>query len=138
MGERADGETLLQELRAAPTSHPYGTVSVEPLYVRAARTMGAEGFRLYASVVLPSSLPAIVSGAKLGWSFAWRSLMAGELIYASIGLGQLLTMGRELNDMSQVIAVMLVIIVLGLLADRLLFTPLEQQIRERWGLQVAS
>jgi len=115
-----------------------GVRNTPPLYVRAARTMGAEGFRLYASVVLPSSLPAIVSGAKLGWSFAWRSLMAGELIYASIGLGQLLTMGRELNDMAQVISVMLVIIVLGLLADRVLFTPLERQIRERWGLQVAS
>jgi NitT/TauT family transport system permease protein len=115
-----------------------GVRNTPPLYVRAARTMGAEGFRLYASVVLPSSLPAIISGAKLGWSFAWRSLMAGELIYASIGLGQLLTMGRELNDMSQVIAVMLVIIVLGLLADRVLFTPLERQIRERWGLQVAG
>ena len=114
-----------------------GVRNTPPLYVRAARTMGAEGFRLYASVVLPSSLPAIISGAKLGWSFAWRSLMAGELIYASIGLGQLLTMGRELNDMSQVISVMLVIILLGLLADRVLFTPLEQQIRERWGLQVA-
>ncbi|HEY4722790.1 MAG TPA: ABC transporter permease [Anaerolineae bacterium] len=114
-----------------------GVRNTPPLYVRAARTMGAEGFRLYASVVLPSSLPAIISGAKLGWSFAWRSLMAGELIYASIGLGQLLTMGRELNDMSQVISVMLVIIVLGLLADRVLFTPLERQIRERWGLQVA-
>jgi len=82
-------------------------------------------------------LPAILSGMKLGWSFAWRSLMAGELLYVSLGLGQLLTMGRELNDMSQVIAVMLVIIAIGLLADRAVFAPVERRVRERWGLQPA-
>jgi sulfonate transport system permease protein len=74
---------------------------------------------------------------KLGWSFAWRSLMAGELLYVSLGLGQLLTMGRELNDMSQVIAVMLLIVAIGLLVDRALFSPVEQGVRERWGLQAA-
>jgi NitT/TauT family transport system permease protein len=72
---------------------------------------------------------------KLGWSFAWRSLMAAELLYVSLGLGHLLTMGRELNDMSQVIAVMLIIIVIGLVIDRLVFAPIESRVRERWGLQ---
>jgi NitT/TauT family transport system permease protein len=75
---------------------------------------------------------------KLGWSFAWRSLMAGELLYYSLGLGQLLTLGRELNDMSQVIAVMLVIVAIGLLVDRALFSPVERRVRERWGLHGAS
>ncbi len=73
-----------------------------------------------------------VDALKLGWSFAWRSLMAGELLYVSLGLGHLLNMGRELNDMSQVIAIMLVIIAIGLIVDRLVFAPIEQ--RERWGL----
>lgn len=128
---------VMGSLLSVALSTADGVRNTPPLYVRAARTMGAEGFKLYASVILPSSLPAIISGMKLGWSFAWRSLMAGELLYVSLGLGQLLTLGRELNDMAQVIAVMLVIIMLGLLADRALFTPMEQRVRERWGLQAA-
>ena len=115
-----------------------GVRNTPPLYLRAARTMGAQGLTLYTRVILPAALPAIISGMKLGWSFAWRSLMAGELLYVSLGLGQLLTMGRELNDMSQVIAVMLVIVAIGLLVDRALFTPVERRIHERWGLHAAS
>ncbi len=104
------------------------------VYTRAARNLGARGLRLYLSVVLPSALPSIITWMKLGWSFAWRSLMAGELLYTLPGLGNLLNMGRELNDMSQVIAVMLVIIALGLLSDKLVFGVLEKRVRERWGL----
>lgn len=111
-----------------------GVKNTPPLYLRAARNLGASGWRLYALVILPAALPAIITGMKLGWSFAWRSLMAGELLYVSLGLGQLLNMGRELNDMSQVIAVMLVIIAIGLAVDRLIFAPLESRVRERWGL----
>jgi NitT/TauT family transport system permease protein len=116
-----------------------GVRNTPPLYLRAARTMGARGLRLYTGVILPSALPAILSGMKLGWSFAWRSLMAGELLYVSVGLGlgQLLTMGRELNDMSQVIAVMLLIVVIGLTVDRAVFAPAERRVRERWGLHPA-
>lgn len=112
-----------------------GVHNTPPLYLRAARTMGARGVRLYTGVILPAALPAILSGMKLGWSFAWRSLMAGELLYVSMGLGQLLTMGRELNNMSQVIAVMMVTVMIGLVVDRALFSPLERRVRERWGLQ---
>ena len=115
-----------------------GVRNTPPLYVRAARTMGVSRWHLYTGVILPAALPAIISGMKLGWSFAWRSLMAGELIYVSLGLGQLLSMGRELNDMSQVIATMLIIIAIGLIVDRLLFNPIERRVRERWGLQHAS
>ncbi len=111
-----------------------GVKNTPPLYLRAARNLGASGWRLYALVILPAALPAIITGMKLGWSFAWRSLMAGELLYVSLGLGQLLNMGRELNDMSQVIAVMLVIIAIGLAVDRLIFAPLESRVRDRWGL----
>jgi NitT/TauT family transport system permease protein len=111
-----------------------GVKNTSPKYLRAARNMGAGGFRLYRYVILPAAWPSILTGMKLGWSFAWRSLMAGELLYVSLGLGQLLTMGRELNDMSQVIAVMLVIIALGLLVDRLIFSRLERGVRQQWGL----
>lgn len=111
-----------------------GVKNTPPLYLRAARNLGADGWRLYILVVLPAALPAIITGMKLGWSFAWRSLMAGELLYAGAGLGNLLNMGRDLNDMSQVVAVMLVIIAIGLVVDRLIFAPLETRVRERWGL----
>jgi NitT/TauT family transport system permease protein len=111
-----------------------GVKNTDPVYLRAALNLGARGWRLYLLVILPAALPAIISGMKLGWSFAWRSLMAAELLYVSLGLGQLLMMGRELNDMNQVVAVMLVIIAIGLVVDRLAFTPLETRVRARWGL----
>lgn len=111
-----------------------GVRNTPPAYLRAARNMGARGWRLYRHVIFPAALPAILTGMKLGWAFAWRSLMAGELIYITLGLGQLLMMGRDLNDMSQVLAVMLVIIILGLSVDRVIFTPLERRVRAQWGL----
>jgi NitT/TauT family transport system permease protein len=111
-----------------------GVKNTPPLLIRAGRTMGMSGVALYSRVVLPSALPAIVSGMKLGWSFAWRSLMAGELLFVSAGLGHLLTVGRDLNDMSLVIAVMILIVLVGLVVDRLVFGTVEQAIRRRWGL----
>jgi len=111
-----------------------GVKNVPPIYLRAARTMGAGGFNLYTRVIIPAAMPSIISGLKQGWSFAWRALMAGELLYVSIGLGHLLTMGRELNDISQVMAVMIIIIVIGITVDRFVFTKLENRVRERWGL----
>lgn len=111
-----------------------GVKNTPPLYLRAARNLGARGWKMYALVILPAALPSIITGMKLGWSFAWRSLMAAELLYVSLGLGHLLMIGRELNDMSQVIAVMLVIIAIGLIVDRMIFAPVESRVRERWGL----
>jgi NitT/TauT family transport system permease protein len=110
-----------------------GVRNVPPLYVRAARTMGARGFNLYGRVVLPAALPGILTGMKLGWTFAWRSLMAGELIFVSGGIGQLLKTGQDTNDMARVLAVMAVIVALGLAIELLLFARLEKRVRERWG-----
>lgn len=108
--------------------------TVPPVYLRAARTMGASGARLWLRVILPAALPGILSSARLGWTFAWRSLMAGELLFLSGGLGQVLETGRELNDMAQVVAVMLVIVALGLLSENILFERLERRVRARRGL----
>lgn len=113
-----------------------GIKNISPLYLRAARTMGIEGLDLYIRVIFPAALPSVVTGMKLGWSFAWRSLMAGELLFVSLGLGQLLQTGRELNDMAQVIAVMLVIVAVGLFFDQLVFAPLERRVRRQWGLVI--
>lgn len=111
-----------------------GISNVPPIYINAARTMGAKGWNLFSEVVFPAALPTIVSGIRQGWSFAWRSLMAGELLYVSAGLGQLLQMGRELNDINQVVAVMIVIMGIGFLIERLIFTAIEEDVRGKWGL----
>lgn len=110
-----------------------GVKSVPPIYIRATRTMGAKGWKLYFEVIFPAALPYIVTGMKQGWSFAWRALMAGELLTVCMGLGHLMMIGRELNNMSQVIAVMLVIVIIGVLIDLLFFVKIERLIRERWG-----
>jgi sulfonate transport system permease protein len=110
-----------------------GVSNVPPLYIRAARTMGARGATLYLRVILPAALPAVLSGMRLGWTFAWRSLMAGELLFVSGGLGQLLATGRELGDMARVMAVMVAIVTLGLLTEVLFFQRLDARVREVWG-----
>jgi NitT/TauT family transport system permease protein len=112
--------------------------AVPTLYIRAARTMGSRGVKLYARVILPAALPGIVTGLKLGWTFAWRSLMAGELLFVAGGLGQLLTLGRELGDMARVMSVMVVIVMLGLGFERLLFGNVERRVRDRWGYAQAE
>jgi sulfonate transport system permease protein len=112
--------------------------AVPTLYIRAARTMGSRRLRLYTRVILPAALPGIVTGLKLGWTFAWRSLMAGELLYVAGGLGQMLTLGRELGDMARVMSVMVVIVILGLGFERLLFGSVEKRIRLRWGFAQAE
>ena len=78
-------------------------------------------------------MPSIVGGLKQGWAFAWRSLMAAELLYFTLSLGNLLQTGRDLNDAAAVMAVMVLIVTLGVAVNQLIFAPLEQRISERWG-----
>jgi NitT/TauT family transport system permease protein len=113
-----------------------GVRTVPPIYARAARTMGSKRLHTWIKVIVPASLPFIVSGMKQGWAFAWRSLMAAEIyvtILSGFGLGYLLQAGRELQAMDQVIGIMLVIIVIGVLADKILFSPWERFLYRRWG-----
>jgi NitT/TauT family transport system permease protein len=113
-----------------------GARNIPPIYARAARTMGSRGVDMWAHVILPAALPYVVSGMKQGWAFAWRSLMAAEIfvtILTGFGLGQILQYGRELSAMDQVIGVMLVIVLIGLAADKLLFSPWERFLHRRWG-----
>ncbi|MBN2068831.1 MAG: ABC transporter permease [Opitutales bacterium] len=113
-----------------------GVRQVPPIYVRAARTMGSRGMHTWLKVFLPAALPFIVSGMKQGWAFAWRSLMAAEIyvtILTGFGLGHILHYGRELNAMEQVIGIMGVILVIGLLVDKLFFSPVESILHRRWG-----
>ena len=111
-----------------------GMKSVNPLYIKAARTMGAGQWKLFTGVILPDSLPHLIVGLKQGWSFAWRALMNGEMISATKGLGQILMLGRDLADINQVMCVMLVIIVMGVAIDRLLFGTAEARMRKNRGM----
>lgn len=115
----------------------HGIRQIPPIYRRAASTMGSSGLHLLWHVLLPASLPHLVSGMKQGWAFAWRSLMAAEIyvtVLTGFGLGHLLHYGRELQAMDQVAGIMLVILIVGFAADKLLFSPWETFLRRRWGL----
>jgi NitT/TauT family transport system permease protein len=113
-----------------------GVRNVPPIFRRAALTMGSKRLHMWFKVILPAALPFIVSGMKQGWAFAWRSLMAAEIfvtILTGFGLGQLLHFGREQQAMEQVIGIMIVIVVIGLLADKIFFSPVERFLHRRWG-----
>ncbi|MFH1425863.1 MAG: ABC transporter permease [Candidatus Kerfeldbacteria bacterium] len=112
-----------------------GAVSNIPkIYIRAGRMLGVRRSRMFTSVLFPAILPSFLTGVKQAWSFAWRSLMSGEMLFITVGLGQLLMMGRELNDMSRVMAIMLVIILIGIIFDKLVFGLAESNLRRRWGV----
>ena len=114
-----------------------GVRNIPVLQRRAAQVFGASRWQTIRYVTLPGMLPSMAQGLKLGWSFSWRSLMAGELIFVSAGLGHLLQLGRDINSMALVIAIMGVIVAVGLLFDRLVFGPLEAWVHTRWGLAQA-
>ncbi len=115
-----------------------GRKQMPKIYGMAGRNLGARRFKLFWHVLLPASLPYIVSGLKQGWAFAWRSLISGEMIFVSLGLGQLLMMGRDLSDMSQVIAVMILIVAIGYIVDGLVFKTVERRLQNKWGLTPAT
>jgi NitT/TauT family transport system permease protein len=115
-----------------------GLRTIPPLYQRAGLMLGARGWRLYRYVLLPASLPALASSLRQGFSFAWRSLMGAEFIFIlkNHGLGFLLQSGRDFNDVAQVIAVMTIMVIAGIAADRLAFAQLERRIHTRFGLGI--
>jgi NitT/TauT family transport system permease protein len=117
-----------------------GVDYVPELLVRAGRNLGASGLSLYRHVVLPAALPSIVSGLKQGWAFAWRSLLAGELLVSIANrpsLGVFLTQSRDLGDTSYMIALMIAILVIGIGVDAV-FSGFERGIRARRGVVVGG
>jgi NitT/TauT family transport system permease protein len=114
-----------------------GRKQMPKIYAMAGRNLGARGFQLFWYVLLPASLPYIVTGLKQGWAFAWRSLITAEMLYASLGLGQVLMMGRETSNTNAVIAVMILIITIGYIVDGLVFKTIEKRLHQRWGLAPA-
>jgi NitT/TauT family transport system permease protein len=107
-----------------------------PLLLRAGKVMGLRGFTLYRYLILPASLPAFIAGMKQAWAFAWRSLMAGEIVIQVAGvssLGVLLEGDQDQLDLTSVISVMIVILLIGVIVDGL-FAKLDLTIRNRRGL----
>jgi sulfonate transport system permease protein len=106
-----------------------------PLLLRAGKLMGLRGIALYRYLILPASLPAFVAGMKQAWAFAWRSLLAGELIVnlGGASLGVLLTSDQDLQDFTSMIGVMIVILIIGIIVDGL-FSKADLTIRNRRGL----
>jgi len=125
---------LMGSIFAIAISARDGVRNIPVLQRRAAQVFGASRLQTIRYVTLPGMLPSMAQGLKLGWSFSWRSLMAGELLFVSAGLGHLLQVGRDLNDMPLVLAVMAVIVAIGVAFDRLFFGPVESWVRHRWGL----
>lgn len=109
---------------------------IPPLYQRAGKMLGADGWRLYIHVMLPAALPALASSLRQGFGFAWRSLMGAEMILHAdyTGLGWLLQIGRDNNSIAQVVAVMILMVMIGMAVDRLAFARLEKVISARFGL----
>jgi NitT/TauT family transport system permease protein len=117
-----------------------GLDNVPPLLRRAGRVLGARGFSAYRFVSLPAALPAFVGGIKQGWAFAWRSLLAGELLVIVPGrtsLGALLQNARDLSNSAMLLAAMSIILVIGIVVDTVFFGRLERFVRHRHGLDVA-
>jgi NitT/TauT family transport system permease protein len=118
-----------------------GVDQIPRILLRAGRMLGARGAASYRHVVLPAALPSFVGGLKQGWAFAWRSLIAGELLGVVAGqtsIGWRLQLSRELVDAEGLLSTMLVILAIGLVVDGLVFGSLDRSIRRRWGLLEAG
>ena len=115
----------------------HGVDHIPPVLTRAGRAMGAKGIDAYRYVILPAAMPSFVAGLKQGWAFAWRSLMAGELLVVianKSSLGQLLQVNRDLVDSEGLLSTMLVILAIGILLDAFVFGTVERRIRAKRGL----
>jgi len=118
-----------------------GIDHVPPLLLRAGRVLGASGYKAYRYVILPAAFPSFLTGMKQGWAFAWRSLMAGELLVVIGGhksLGFVLDSARINNDAPGLVAAMIVILLIGIVVDSLVFGVVERRVRRRWGLVDAA
>jgi len=108
--------------------------NIPTIYLDAARNMGARGFGLFRYVTLPAATPSLIIGLRQAWSFAWHAIIGAEILMSIVGLGHILSVGRDFLDMSEVIASMITIFAIGLIVDRFLLNKIEERIRRKWGL----
>ncbi len=111
-----------------------GIKNIPPNYIAAGRNMGASGLQLVTNVMIPAALPYLISGFKQGWAYAWRGVIAAEIIFSIAGLGFLLNLGKHDNDISQVTGILIIVMIIGILVDGFVFKKIEAKILSRWGL----
>ncbi len=114
-----------------------GVDSIPPILTRAGKVLGAGRLAQIRYVVIPAALPSFVSGLRQGWAFAWRSLLAGELIVIIANkpsIGSRLEFDRQFSDYPSMMATMLVILIIGVIIDTLVFTKLDRAVLRRRGL----
>jgi NitT/TauT family transport system permease protein len=103
------------------------------------RNCGLSGLSLIYKVILPAALPSVLSGLKIGWAFAWRTLIAAEMVFGVTsgdgGLGWFILQSKNSLETPSVFAGLLAVIVVGLLVELLLFRVIERTTVERWGMQ---
>ena len=113
-----------------------GIRNIPPIYLKAARNMGAKGFSLFRYLMIPAATPALIIGIKQAWSFAWHALVGAEILMAAaVGIGHILLIGREFQLMDQIITSMITIFALGMIFDKVIFAKLDDKVREKWGLR---
>jgi NitT/TauT family transport system permease protein len=141
--QRSERAILFVVILGAAPSVANGVISgvdhIPPLLLRAGRVLGARGLSRYRHIVVPAALPGVVAGLKQGWAFAWRSLMAGELLVIIANkpsLGSRLEFEREFADSQGLLSMMILVLIIGITIDAVGFGTIERAIRRRRGLTV--
>ena len=111
-----------------------GLKNVDRDLIKCGKNLGYKGWGLFSKIMIPASVPHIITGMRLAWAFCWRALMAAEILGTGKGLGQTLMWGKEMGNMSTVLAVMFIIGVTGLITDNLIFKKIETRVYNKWGL----
>jgi len=116
-----------------------GCMSVSETLRMAGQTFGLKGFRYVAKILMPAAFPAILSGLKIGWAFAWRTLIAAELVFGVSsgrgGLGWYIFENRNLLETANVFAGLLTVMAVGLIVEGVIFRTIENKTVRRWGMQ---
>jgi len=116
-----------------------GFLSVSETQRMAGQTFGLRGLRFVVGILIPAAFPAILSGLKIGWAFAWRTLIAAELVFGVSagqgGLGWYIFENRNLLDTAGVFAGLITVMIVGLLVESLIFNTIERLTVRRWGMQ---
>ena len=102
------------------------------------RNYGLSGIRYVVKILIPAAFPSILSGLKIGWAFAWRTLIAAELVFGTTsgsgGLGWFIYENKNVLDISAVFAGLFTVILIGLLVENLIFNTVEQRTIRKWGM----
>ena len=116
-----------------------GFLSVSKTLKMVGRNYGLKGFSYITKILIPAAFPSILTGLKIGWAFAWRTLIAAELVFGvssgSGGLGWLIFENKNLLDIPKVFAGLLTVIIIGLVVENLIFRTIERYTIQRWGVQ---